>query len=65
MPITNERLTREITAQAEQFDEIFANDGQRPLRDSASHTVQSCSGVGRSHSCAAQRLLPAGQRLPA
>lgn len=26
MPTTNEMLTREITAQAEQFDEIFAND---------------------------------------
>lgn len=26
MPTTNERLTHEITAQAEQFDEIFAND---------------------------------------
>ena len=26
MPTTNERLTREISAQAEQFDEIFAND---------------------------------------
>ena len=26
MPTTNERLTREITAQSEQFDEIFAND---------------------------------------
>lgn len=27
MSTTNERLTREITTQAEQFDEIFANDG--------------------------------------
>lgn len=26
MPTTNEMLTREISAQAEQFDEIFAND---------------------------------------